>query len=119
MSAVGPIRIGASIAAAVLTLAAGGTLPAAASTGATGADRTETPAPGQVDDEPGRDDEIPVDAGRIIGSPDAGPDPRQSGDRGGWAQLLTLGVLVVGVGFILLRILRAARRAPGSSPTET
>ena len=59
-----------------------------------------------------------TDAGRIIGSPDAGPDPQQSGDRGGWAQLLTLGALAAGVGFITWRIVAAARRAPGSTGAE-
>ena len=46
------------------------------------------------------------DAGRIIGSPDAGPKPQHSGDRGGWAQFATLGFLVVGVTFIAWRIRR-------------
>ena len=46
------------------------------------------------------------DAGRIIGSPDAGPKPQHSGDRGGWAQFATRGFLVVGVTFIAWRIRR-------------
>lgn len=55
-----------------------------------------------VDDAPG--------LGRSIGSPEAGPRPEHPGDRGGWAQLLTLAVLAGGVGVILWRILHAARR---------
>ncbi len=53
------------------------------------------------------DPDLLDDAGRIIGSPDAGPDPQNSGDRGGWAQLLTLAVMMAGVVFIAWRI-RAA-----------
>jgi len=60
-------------------------------------------------------DDIPDDAGRIIGSPDPGPDPEHSGDRGGAAQLVLFGALAVGVGFIGWRIVRAARQAPGSA----
>lgn len=42
--------------------------------------------------------------GNIVGSPDAGPDPEDPGDRGGWAQL-GLAVLVFGgVVFIVSRI---------------
>ena len=52
------------------------------------------------------DPEYLDDAGRIIGSPDAGPKPQHSGDRGGWAQFATLGFLVVGVTFIAWRIRR-------------
>lgn len=59
--------------------------------------------------------EIPAGAGRIIGTPEAGPNPQHSGDRGGWAQLLTLGVIAGGVGFIMWRIISAARQAPGST----
>ena len=51
------------------------------------------------------------DAGRIIGSPDAGPKPQHSGDRGGWAQFATLGFLVVGVSFIAWRIRRSMTAA--------
>lgn len=47
------------------------------------------------------------DAGRIIGSPAAGPKPQHSGDRGGWAQFATLGFLVVGLSFIAWRIRRS------------
>ena len=60
-------------------------------------------------------DDIPDDAGRIIGSPDPGPDPEHSGDRGGAAQLVLFGALVLGIGFIGWRIARAVRQAPGSA----
>ena len=55
--------------------------------------------------------EIPPGADRIIGSPDPGPDPQQSGDRGGSLQFATLGAVAAAVGFIMWRIARAARRA--------
>lgn len=50
----------------------------------------------------------------IIGCDDAGPSPQHPGDRGGWAQLVTLGVVALGVAFIALRIVRSARSAPVS-----
>jgi hypothetical protein len=49
------------------------------------------------------------DAGRIIGSPSAGPDPEHPGDRGGYAQFMTLAVMTGGIGFIAWRITRHAR----------
>jgi hypothetical protein len=45
----------------------------------------------------------------IIGCADAGPKPENPGDRGGYAQLLTLAVLAGGVGFIAIKITRAVR----------
>lgn len=57
----------------------------------------------------GTDDQIPDECRTIIGCPDAGPEPENPGDRGGYAQLLTLGVLVVGVGFVMTKVFRAAR----------
>ena len=55
--------------------------------------------------------EIPPGADRIIGSPDPGPDPQHSGDRGGSLQFVTLGAVAVAVAFIMWRIARAARAA--------
>lgn len=52
---------------------------------------------------------VPDDAGNSIGSPDAGPKPQQSGDRGGSAQLTLLAVLVVAVSFVMWKILHGAR----------
>ncbi|GEM_PF-4523344 len=50
------------------------------------------------------------EAGRIIGTPAAGPKPEHPGDRGGYAQLLTLLMLALGVSFIGWRVWREARR---------
>jgi len=50
------------------------------------------------------------EAGRIVGSPSAGPSPEHPGDRGGYAQFLTLAVMVAGLGFIAWRINRQVRR---------
>ncbi len=55
------------------------------------------------------DPEYLDDAGRIIGSPDPGPSPEHPGDRGGYAQLLTLGVMASGVAFIGWRVTRQLR----------
>lgn len=46
------------------------------------------------------------DAGRIIGSPSAGPKPDNPGDRGGYAQLLTAIVLFTALAFIAWNIRR-------------
>jgi len=54
--------------------------------------------------------EIPPGADRIIGSPDPGPDPQHSGDRGGSLQFVTLGAVAVAVAFIMWRITRSTRR---------
>jgi len=56
--------------------------------------------------------EIPAGAGRIIGSPDAGPDPQHSGDRGGSLQFVTLGVVTAAIAFIIWRVTRASRHIP-------
>ena len=64
--------------------------------------------------------EVPEGADRIIGSPDPGPKPQQSGDRGGSLQFATLGAVAVAVAFIMWRIIRATRsarlRLPDDSP---
>lgn len=65
-------------------------------------------------------DEEPDDApglGSIVGSPDAGPDPEDPGDRGGYAQLGLALVLFAGVAFIASRIVRDARRAKDNAST--
>lgn len=59
-----------------------------------------------IDDEP--DVETPG-LGEIIGSPEAGPDPEDAGDRGGWAQLALAGVMLAGVMFIARRIVKESR----------
>ena len=63
--------------------------------------------------------EIPADADRIIGSPDPGPDPQHSGDRGGSLQFVTLGVVASAVAFIMWRIARSARRSSHHQLGET
>ena len=55
--------------------------------------------------------EVPAGADRIIGSPEAGPDPQHSGDRGGSLQFVTLGAVAAAVVFIMWRVTRTARRA--------
>ncbi len=60
--------------------------------------------------------EVPAGAGRIIGSPHAGPQPQQSGDRGGRLQLATLGAVAAAVALIAWRVARASRRARASVP---
>lgn len=62
-------------------------------------------------------DDLPDQCRTIVGCADAGPEPEHSGDRGGWAQLLTLGVMATAVAFILTKVVRAARAAQPSSPT--
>ncbi len=56
------------------------------------------------------DAEFIDDAGRIIGSPHAGPDPEHPGDRGGYAQLMTFGIMVGGISFIVWRVTRQIRQ---------
>ena len=55
--------------------------------------------------------ETPEGANRIIGSPDPGPDPQHSGDRGGSLQFATMGAVTAAVAFIMWRIARSSRRA--------
>lgn len=47
----------------------------------------------------------------IIGCVDAGPKPQSPGDRGGWAQFMTLGAVAIGLAFIATKIIRATRSA--------
>jgi hypothetical protein len=56
------------------------------------------------------------EAGRIIGSPAAGPAPQNPGDRGGYAQILTLFVMLGGVSFVAWRIRHAMQNARPTSP---
>ncbi len=55
--------------------------------------------------------ETPEGVNRIIGSPDPGPDPQHSGDRGGSLQFATMGAVAAAVAFIMWRIARSSRRA--------
>ena len=63
--------------------------------------------------------EIPAGADRIIGSPDPGPDPQHSGDRGGSLQFVTLGAVAAAVAFIMWRVARATRRASHQAPADS
>lgn len=68
-----------------------------------------------TEDEPGN--EAPG-LGNIVGSPEAGPEPEDIGDRGGWAQLALAGILVGAVLFIGSRILAESRRGRGATATD-
>lgn len=64
-------------------------------------------------------DDIPDSCRTIIGCADAGPEPEVPGDRGGYAQLLTLAVLATGVGFIAVKVglaVRAGDRRQTAAP---
>ncbi len=55
--------------------------------------------------------ETPVGADRIIGTPEAGPGPQHSGDRGGSLQFATMGAVTAAVGLVMWRIIHASRRS--------
>lgn len=63
---------------------------------------------------PAPTNEVPdqVPGGGIIPAPDSGEAPDSPGDRGGWAQLGLLAVLVGGLGVMVALVVRSARRAP-------
>ena len=82
-----------------------------AHSGAAAHEGDEEPLPVDTGDDLKPVYEIPAGADRIIGSPEAGPKPQQSGDRGGSLQFVTLGAVAVAVAFIMWRISRAARAA--------
>lgn len=68
-----------------------------------------------VEATPAAPGELPPEAGRIIGSPEAGPKPEQSGDRGGWLQLVTLAAVAASVTLIMIRVLKAVRQPQPSN----
>ncbi len=82
-----------------------------AHSGAAAHEGDEEPLPVDTGDDLKPVYEIPAGADRIIGSPEAGPKPQQSGDRGGSLQFVTLGAVAAAVVFIMWRISRAARAA--------
>ncbi|MCY4663611.1 MAG: hypothetical protein OXC00_02985 [Acidimicrobiaceae bacterium] len=82
-----------------------------AHSGAAAHEGDEEPLPVDTGDDLRPVYEIPAGADRIIGSPDPGPDPQHSGDRGGSLQFVTLGAVAAAVAFIMWRITRAARRS--------
>ncbi len=55
----------------------------------------------------------------IVGCDDAGPKPQSPGDRGGWAQFLTLGAVAVGLAFIATKIIRSSRGARATRGART
>lgn len=57
--------------------------------------------------------------GDITGSPEAGPDPEDAGDRGGFAQLGLAIVLLGAVGFITSRVVLAARAGTSNETSST
>lgn len=59
----------------------------------------------------GNDADFLDDAGRIIGSPAAGPKPENPGDRGGYAQLLTAFMIFAALAFIAFQIWRETQKA--------
>jgi len=79
--------------------------------GAAAHEGEDEPVPADTGDDLRPVYEIPAGADRIIGSPDPGPDPQHSGDRGGSLQFVTLGAVAAAVAFIMWRIARSARRS--------
>jgi len=92
------------VAIALLLVAAAPTLPAGA--------QQEDPTPSTE----GTPTTLPEELGNIIGSPDPGPEPEDAGDRGGWAQLALLGVLVAVVALVLRHLFRSANRNEPPTP---
>lgn len=87
--------------------------------GAAAHEGEDEPVPADTDDSLRPVYEVPAGADRIIGSPDPGPDPQHSGDRGGSLQFATLGAVAAAVVFIMWRITRAVRRASRRPPAES
>ena len=54
--------------------------------------------------------------GDITGTPDAGPEPEDAGDRGGAAQLVLAVMIFSGIAFIVSRIALATRSANSKAP---
>lgn len=96
---------------AVLLVVVAAALLLGVHSGASAHEGEDEPVPADTGDDLTPVPEIPAGADRIIGSPEAGPKPQQSGDRGGSLQFATLGVVAAAVAFIMWRIVRAARRS--------
>ena len=94
---------------ALLVIAAAALL-LAAQAGAWAHEGEDEPLPVDTGDDLRPVYEVPTGADRIIGSPDPGPDPQHSGDRGGSLQFATLGAVAAAVGLIMWRVSRSARR---------
>lgn len=74
-----------------------------------------TPAAAQVTPLDDEGEEAPG-LGDITGSPDAGPDPEDAGDRGGVAQLVLAVMIFSGIAFIVSRIALATRSSRSNAP---
>ena len=96
---------------AVLLSVVAGSLLLGADSGAAAHEGEDGSLPVDTGDDLRPVNEIPAGADRIIGSPEAGPKPQQSGDRGGSLQFATMGAVAAAVAFIMWRIARAARRS--------
>ena len=103
---------------AVALCALGATVLLAAQAGAWAHEGEDEPLPADIGGDLRPVYEIPAGADRIIGSPDPGPDPQHSGDRGGSLQFVTLGAVAVAVAFIMWRIARSTRRASHQMPVD-
>ena len=103
---------------AVLLLTTAGLLLGAHSSAAAHEGEDE-PMPADTGDDLRPVYEVPEGADRIIGSPDPGPKPQQSGDRGGSLQFATLGAVAAAVAFIMWRIVRATRSARLRLPDDS
>ena len=109
----------ASTSRAIVLCALGATALLAAQAGAWAHEGEDEPLPAGTGGDLRPVYEIPAGADRIIGSPDPGPDPQHSGDRGGSLQFVTLGTVAVAVAFIMWRIARAARRTSHHAPADS
>lgn len=103
---------------AVVLCALGAALLLAAPAGAWAHEGEDEPLPADTGGDLRPVYEVPAGADRIIGSPDPGPDPQHSGDRGGSLQFVTLGAVAVAVALIMWRITRSARRTARLRLTE-
>ncbi|CAN5697720.1 hypothetical protein BH24ACT3_BH24ACT3_11420 [soil metagenome] len=73
------------------------------------------PASAQEQPPPSSSTTTVSDGGGIIPEPNSGREPDQPGDRGGWAQLGLLAVMVGAVVLIAVLIIRSSRRARGGA----
>ena len=69
-------------------------------------------APAGAGDDPSATSTTAFDDGdqRIIPRPNSGHEPEEAGDRGGALQLAVLALIVVGVGFVGVKVFRQTRQ---------
>ena len=70
--------------------------------------QTPTSQPAIADSGPAQT--VPDGLGNSLPRPNAGPDPDDAGDRGGWLQFALLAALVIASSVVLTRLLRSGRR---------